>query len=114
MKKERIIVSISACIAVMTVIFSCREPDLSDTGTESEWLSGGSQTAQGTKRKKTERTQAMNNNKKLAGKIALITGGSSGLGLAIVGRIIETHRGTVRIKSKIGHGTSIVIMLPMQ
>jgi signal transduction histidine kinase len=38
----------------------------------------------------------------------------SGLGLAIVGRIIETHRGTVRIKSKIGHGTSIVIMLPMQ
>jgi signal transduction histidine kinase len=38
----------------------------------------------------------------------------SGLGLAIVGRIIETHRGTIRIKSKIGHGTAIIIMLPMQ
>jgi hypothetical protein len=29
------------------------------------------------------------------------------LGLAIVGRIIETHRGNIRIKSKIGRGTSI-------
>jgi signal transduction histidine kinase len=36
----------------------------------------------------------------------------SGLGLAIVGRIIETHRGTVKIKSKMGRGTGIGIMLP--
>jgi signal transduction histidine kinase len=36
----------------------------------------------------------------------------SGLGLAIVGRIIETHQGNIRIKSKIGRGTSIVITLP--
>jgi signal transduction histidine kinase len=36
----------------------------------------------------------------------------TGLGLAIVGRIIETHRGTLRLKSRVGHGTSITIMLP--
>ena len=38
----------------------------------------------------------------------------TGLGLAIVGRIIETHHGTIRIKSKIGRGTSIVITLPVK
>ena len=37
----------------------------------------------------------------------------TGLGLAIVGRIIETHRGDICIKSKIGHGTSIIIKLPV-
>jgi signal transduction histidine kinase len=37
----------------------------------------------------------------------------SGLGLAIVGRIIETHRGSVRIKSRIGRGTTIYIILPI-
>jgi signal transduction histidine kinase len=37
----------------------------------------------------------------------------TGLGLAIVGRIIETHRSTIRIKSKIGRGTSIIIILPI-
>ena len=38
----------------------------------------------------------------------------TGLGLAIVGRIIETHRGTVRMKSRIGHGTTIRIGLPIK
>jgi signal transduction histidine kinase len=37
----------------------------------------------------------------------------SGLGLAIVGRIIETHRGSIRIKSRIGRGTTIHIILPI-
>ena len=37
----------------------------------------------------------------------------TGLGLAIVGRIIDTHRGTLRIKSKMGRGTCIMIMLPI-
>jgi signal transduction histidine kinase len=36
----------------------------------------------------------------------------TGLGLAIVGRIIETHRGTLKIKSRMGRGTSIGIVLP--
>src|SRR5208337_1462564 len=38
----------------------------------------------------------------------------SGLGMAIVGRIIETHRGKISIKSKIGRGTVIGITLPMK
>jgi signal transduction histidine kinase len=36
----------------------------------------------------------------------------TGFGLAIVGRIIETHRGTIRIKSRLNYGTSITITLP--
>jgi signal transduction histidine kinase len=38
----------------------------------------------------------------------------AGLGLAIVGRIIETHHGSVRIKSQMGRGTTIGITLPVQ
>jgi signal transduction histidine kinase len=38
----------------------------------------------------------------------------TGLGLAIVGRIVETHRGSVRIKSKIGRGTIIRVVLPVK
>jgi signal transduction histidine kinase len=38
----------------------------------------------------------------------------TGLGLAIVSRIIETHRGNIRIKSSPGHGTSVIITLPVK
>ena len=38
----------------------------------------------------------------------------AGLGLAIVGRIIETHHGNIRIKSRLKHGTSIIITLPVK
>jgi len=38
----------------------------------------------------------------------------TGIGLAIVGRIIETHRGDIRIKSRLKHGTGIVITLPVK
>jgi signal transduction histidine kinase len=38
----------------------------------------------------------------------------TGLGLAIVGRIIETHHGNIRIKSRLKHGTSIIITLPVK
>ena len=38
----------------------------------------------------------------------------NGLGLAIVGRIIETHRGTLSIKSRLGKGTTIRINLPVK
>ena len=38
----------------------------------------------------------------------------NGLGLAIVGRIIETHRGTLSIKSRLGKGTTIRIDLPVK
>ncbi|MGA2854557.1 MAG: GAF domain-containing protein [Verrucomicrobiota bacterium] len=38
----------------------------------------------------------------------------AGLGLAIVGRIMETHHGSVRIKSRIGRGTIIRVLLPVK
>jgi len=37
----------------------------------------------------------------------------TGLGLAIVGRIVETHRGHLKIKSRLGLGTTIAILLPI-
>jgi len=37
----------------------------------------------------------------------------NGLGLAIVGRVIETHRGKVRIESNPGEGTRFIITLPV-
>ena len=37
----------------------------------------------------------------------------AGLGLAIVNRVVETHRGRVKIKSRVGEGTAVVIQLPM-
>lgn len=36
----------------------------------------------------------------------------NGLGLAIVGRIVETHHGTIQLKSRPGRGTSVIISLP--
>jgi signal transduction histidine kinase len=38
----------------------------------------------------------------------------TGLGLAIVGRIIETHQGEIRIRSRVGQGTTICISLPVK
>jgi signal transduction histidine kinase len=37
----------------------------------------------------------------------------AGLGLAIVSRVIETHRGKVKIKSRVGHGTTMRVILPV-
>ena len=36
----------------------------------------------------------------------------TGLGLAIVARVIETHHGKIRIKSRVGRGTTVSIVLP--
>lgn len=41
-----------------------------------------------------------------------IPAGGTGLGMAIVKQIVTAHRGTVAVKSKLGHGTSIAIRLP--
>ena len=38
----------------------------------------------------------------------------NGLGLAIVARIVETHRGRVRLKSTVGRGTTITVVLPRE
>jgi len=38
----------------------------------------------------------------------------TGLGLAIVKRVVETHRGQVKIKSRLGQGTAMRVLLPIQ
>lgn len=38
----------------------------------------------------------------------------TGLGLAIVGRIIETHHGEIRIRSRVGRGTTMRVILPVK
>ena len=37
----------------------------------------------------------------------------TGIGLAIVNRVVETHRGTVKIKSQPGKGTTVTVILPL-
>jgi signal transduction histidine kinase len=37
----------------------------------------------------------------------------TGLGMAIVGRVIETHHGEIKIKSRRGQGTAIIVKLPV-
>jgi signal transduction histidine kinase len=37
----------------------------------------------------------------------------TGLGLAIVARVIETHHGKIKIRSRVGKGTTVTIMLPV-
>ena len=38
--------------------------------------------------------------------------GGSGLGLSIVGRIVERHGGDVRIESRIDEGSRFIVFLP--
>jgi signal transduction histidine kinase len=40
------------------------------------------------------------------------SGGGSGLGLSIVKKIIELHKGTIGVDSKLGSGTTFVVTLP--
>lgn len=37
----------------------------------------------------------------------------TGLGLAIVSRVVETHRGKLRVKSRLAHGTTMSVTLPV-
>jgi two-component system phosphate regulon sensor histidine kinase PhoR len=38
--------------------------------------------------------------------------GGAGLGLTVVKHIVEAHRGEIRVESKVGEGSSFIIILP--
>lgn len=39
--------------------------------------------------------------------------GGVGIGMAVVRRIVEAHRGKVQIQSRVGHGTRVIIQIPI-
>ena len=47
-----------------------------------------------------------------SGQVALVTGGSAGLGLAIVQSVIADHHWTIGVESHPGSGTTFIIDLP--
>jgi signal transduction histidine kinase len=40
--------------------------------------------------------------------------GGTGLGLALVQRMVQAHRGTVTVRSEVGHGTTFRVELPLE
>ena len=46
-------------------------------------------------------------------KVRSKTTGGSGLGLSIVKWIVETHNGNISVKSTVGKGTQVIILLPL-
>ncbi|WP_305039217.1 ATP-binding protein, partial [Enterococcus faecium] len=46
--------------------------------------------------------------------VAIPALGGQGIGLAIVKSVIEAHKGSITVKSKLGLGTKFVIKLPFQ
>ena len=48
-----------------------------------------------------------------APRIAVVTGGSSGIGLAVSDEIVNMHGGELNIESKVGEGTCVYVVLPL-
>ena len=46
-------------------------------------------------------------------KVAWITGGSTGIGLAIAKSLVGLHGGSMKLRSKPGAGTVVLVTLPV-
>ena len=40
------------------------------------------------------------------------SGEGSGMGLAIVKKVVEKHHGSIQVTTEVGHGTTITVLLP--
>ena len=49
----------------------------------------------------------------LAGKVALVTGAATGLGLAIAKSIVEMHKGKIWAESEEGKGSAFYFEIPV-
>ena len=49
----------------------------------------------------------------LTGKVAVVTGGGSGIGLALADEIVAMHSGELDIESQEGVGTAVTISIPV-
>ena len=49
---------------------------------------------------------------KLSGKVAIVTGGASGIGLALSRRLVDAMGGTLDVESESGIGSVFTIALP--
>ena len=49
----------------------------------------------------------------LSGQVAVVTGGSTGLGLAITKSVIFMHHGSIQVESKEDIGTTFTVKIPL-
>ena len=49
----------------------------------------------------------------LAGKVAVVTGANSGIGLAMAYRVVQLHHGSLEFTSVAGHGTTFYLRFPL-
>ena len=49
----------------------------------------------------------------LSGRVALVTGSSQGLGLAIARSIATAHNGTIAAETAVGGGARMIVRIPL-
>ena len=50
----------------------------------------------------------------LSGQVAVVTGGATGLGLAITRSAVVAHRGAIKVQSTVDEGTTFIVRIPLR